>query len=193
MKIKICVFFSLVFLFSSQIFCQDTICVEELKKYYNLHYNINNIEYVIFPKCPDSYLTSNKYYTSNIYANYNIVSIDKVLEIDSLAFEFVKKQKTEIYQGSDDCPIIKDNWSNYCRQVICYLKKKGKRKYDEIIEIYYIHKDEIAEIRRIDELYGKTIEDDWEKVWLYVCGGCSFYFHIYYNVNKRKIVDFVVN
>ena len=190
--IKICIFFSFVFLFSSQIFCQDTICVEELKKYYNLHYNINNIEYVILPKCPDSYLTSNKYYTSHVYANYNIVSIDKVLEIDSLAFEFVKKQKLMPSQGYDGCPIIKDNWSDYCRQVICYLKKTGRRKYDEIIQIQYIHNSEIVSFEEGYELYG-ILEIDFKRTWIEVAGGCSFFFNIYYDVNKRKIVAFVVN
>ena len=182
--IKICIFFSFVFLFSSQIFCQDTICVEELKKYYNLHYNINNIEYVIFPQCPDGYLTSNKYYTSNKYANYNIVSIDKVIEVDSLAYEYVKKQKHMPNQGFDGCPIIKDNWSDYGRQVIYYLEKTGRKKYDEIIEIQYIHNSEIAHIE--DKI-------DWKKNWVFYRGGCSLFFNISYNVSKRKIVDFVVN
>ena len=111
------------------------------QKYYNLHYNINNIEYVIFPQCPDGYLTSNKYYTSNKYANYNIVSIDKVIEVDSLAYEYVKKQKHMPNQGFDGCPIIKDNWSDYGRQVISYLEKTGRKKYDEIILVRHISPD----------------------------------------------------
>ncbi len=192
MKIKIWLFFSFVFLSSSQIFCQDTICIEELIKYYNLHYNINNIEYVIFPKCPDDYLTSNNYYTSHIYANYNIVSIDKVLEIDSLAFEFVKKQKKMPNQGFGNCPIIKDNWENYCRQVICYIEKKGRRKYEEIIQINYIHNSEILQFKKDYELYG-TFETDFKKSWIEVLDGCSFFFNIYYNVTKNKIDKFIVN
>ena len=96
------------------------------------------------------------------------------------------------YQGYDNCPVIKDNWTNYCRQVICYLEQKGKRRYDEIIEIQYIHNSEIAEFKEDYELYG-TFETDFKKTWISVSGGCSFYFHITYNVTKNKIVGFIVN
>ena len=95
-------------------------------------------------------------------------------------------------QGFDGCPIIKDNWSDYGRQVISYLEKTGRKKYDEIIEIQYIHNSEIVQFKKDYELYG-TFEFNWRKTWLYAFDGCSFYFHIYYNVNKGKIVDFVVN
>lgn len=187
MKIKGCLFFSFVFLFSLQTFCQDSVYSDE-KHYYKIvkYYNINNVEYALFSRYPD-YLI---YKTSPEYTK--IVSIDKVLEVDSLALEFVKKQKTELYQGYDDCPIIKDNWANYCRQVICYLEKKGRRTYDEIIRIQYIHNSEIVRFKDDYELYG-TFETDFKKTWISVSGGCSFYFNIYYNVNKGKIVDFVVN
>ena len=184
--IKICIFFSFVFLFSSQVFCQDSVYGDE-KHYYNIakYYNINNIEYVLFSRYPD-------YLINETYPEYTkITSIDKVLKVDSLAYEYVKKQKHMPGQGYNDCPIIKDNWENYGRQVICYLEKKGKRKYDEIIQINYIHNSEIAQLKKDYDLYG--FDSNWKETWLYVSGGCSFYFHIYYNVNKGKIVDFVVN
>ena len=176
----------ILYLFSPQIFCQDSVYSDE-KHYYNIakYYNINNIEYVLFSKYPD-------YLINETYPEYTkFASIDKVLEVDSLAFEFMKKQKHMPNQGFNDCPVIKDNWSDYCRQVICYLKKKGRRKYDEIIQINYIHNSKIAQFKKDYDLYG--FESNWKETWLYVLGGCSFYFRIYYDVNKRKIVGYTVN
>lgn len=186
MKIRSCLFILFIYLFSSQVFCQDSVYGDE-KHYYNIvkYYNINNIEYALFSKYPD-------YLVNDTYPEYTkIVSIDKILEVDSLAYDFVKKQKKMPNQGFNNCPIIKDNWGNYCRQVICYLVKKGKRKYDEIIQINYIHNSEIAQLKKDYDLYG--FDSNWKETWLYVSGGCSLYFHIYYDITKEKIVDFIVN
>ncbi|NLL28883.1 MAG: hypothetical protein GX259_08800 [Bacteroidales bacterium] len=178
---KNCLNFLLIYLFSWQVLCQQDSAFCGVK-----YYNINNIEYAIFSKFPE-------YLVNDTYPEYTrFVSIDKVLLVDSLAFEFVKKQKHLPNQGFDDCPIIKDNWTNYCRQVICYLKKKGRRKYDEIIRIQYIHTSKIQQFEKDFQLYG-TFGIDWKRRWMYVCDGCSFYFNVFYNDSKRKIVGFVVN
>lgn len=163
----------IICLLVTQASCQNTFC-DDVK-----YYNINDVEYVIFSKY--------EYFVNKSYPEYKytkFASIDKVLEVDSLAFVFVKRQKNMPNQGFDGCPIIKDSWEDYCRQVICYLEKKGRRKYDEIIRIQYIHNSEIAHIE--DKI-------DWKKNWVFYRGGCSLFFNISYNVSKRKIVDFVVN
>ena len=178
------------FFFSLQIYAQEDSSSYEVKSYSMdcevKYYKIDSIEYAIFPKL-------SKYVMNDTYPQYTkSVPIAKVLQVDSLAFEFVKKQKYMPNQGFNGCPIIKENWRNYCRQVICYLDKKGKRKYDEIIRIQYIHIERVKEFEKIYKLYG-GFETNWKKQWIYVNGGCSFIFHIFYDVKKGKIVDFIVN
>jgi hypothetical protein len=180
-------FIIIIYLFSSLlIYAQEDSSSYEVKSY-NMecevkYYKIDSIEYAIFPKLPKQ---------SEFYKYTKSVPIAKVLQVDSLAFEFVKKQKYIPSQG-DGCPIIKEEWGNYCRQVICYLDKKGKRKYDEIIQIQYIHITEIKELEKLHKQYG-MFEVNWKKNWICVWDGCSFYFNIFYDVRKGKVVDFIVN
>jgi len=177
------------FFFSLQIYAQEDSSSYEVKSY-NMecevkYYKIDSIEYAIFPKL-------SKYVMNDTYPQYTKpVPIAKVLQVDSLAFEFVKKQKHIPSQGFNGCPIIKENWGNYCRQVICYLEKKGKRKYDEIIRIQYIHIEEVKEEERIQQY--TTFEVNWKKKWVHINGGCSFIFNIFYDVKKGKVIDIVVN
>lgn len=176
---KSCFVYLFIILFSLEVFCQENVSGDV--KYYK----INNIEYVLFSKYSGLIL-------NGTYPEYTkFASIDNVLKVDSSAFEFVKKQKHMPSQGFGGCPIIKDNWANYGRQVACYLEKKGRKKYEEIIQINYIHNSEIAQFEKEYELYG--IEFNWKKEWLYMLDGCSFYFQVYYNVNKGKVVEFSVN
>lgn len=179
MNTKIISFVLLLNFYQLTIFSQNIECCEIQ------YHKVNNIEYALFPQCP-----SNNVPRWFEYAKAPLIS--DVLKADSLAFIYIKNLKELRNQGFDNCPIIKDNWDSYYRQVICYIKKKNKRRYDEIIYISYIHKSQIEEFEKyLNSIYYSY--GNWKKYWFSVNGGCSKYFHIFYDVRKKKIVGFVVN
>lgn len=177
--------FIICFFSISDIFCQERgfCCYTEVFEY-------KGNEYVIFPR-PAHYPSENPDYPSSFYYFSRPPKKEEVIYVDSLAFEYVKKQKRLPNQGFPNCPIIKDNWNDYYRQAVCYLDE-GYRRKREIIEIRYIRKEVALETERDFEQYMQS-SWNWKENWDKTLGGCSAHFSIYYDVRKDKIVSFIVN
>lgn len=82
-----------------------------------------------------------------------------------------------INQDARNCPVIKDNLTNYFRQYIGILNKNGEK----IIEINFIWND-IA--KDIGDVYSN---------WIEVQDGCSKYWSVNVNLKKGKCFNLEIN
>ena len=113
-------------------------------------------------------------------------TVQEVLYVDSLAFLYVKKKNEESLkkyggyeqQGGNQCPIIHENWNNFIRQVIGYKDENG----DEMILINCFWK----ELAEEEHFY-------WLEEFVFIQGGCSDYWQIFYNKTKGEIVRWSIN
>lgn len=87
-----------------------------------------------------------------------------------------KKSKHHLVNQSDGCPIIYQNFDKYVRQYYGIFNKKGQK----ILEVNFLWRE-------------YAYETEWKCVRLMIFDGCSFYWDISVNMNKKKCFDYWVN
>jgi len=114
------------------------------------------------------------------YGKVSHISLCEYFPIEKKIRKFVKRKtrngKKNWSGPGSDCPIIIKEWNNYIRQIVCY--RKAEKKY---VLIKFIHKDEIQE----------------HQYWKYklnrILGGCSNYWEIVYDIERKKVLHFIIN
>lgn len=87
-----------------------------------------------------------------------------------------KKSKHHLVNQGNGCPIIYQNFDKYVRQYYGTYNKKGQK----ILEVNFLWRE-------------YAYETEWKCVRLMIFDGCSFYWDISVNMNKKKCFDYWVN
>lgn len=87
-----------------------------------------------------------------------------------------KKSKHPLVNQGNGCPIIYQNFDKYVRQYYGTYNKKGQK----ILEVNFLWRE-------------YAYETEWKCVRLMIFDGCSFYWDISVNMNKKKCFDYWVN
>ena len=99
----------------------------------------------------------------------DIINVESIIK-DQLA----TINKSLINQGNG-CPIIHEKLKKYKRQYFGFTNDEG----DSIVWVNCI--------------WGKRISDTWDKDVVIILDGCSYYWNIKKNLNKKKVFDLQVN
>lgn len=123
----------------------------------------------IFPKEYVLVIPSNDLKDRYTPTKQDIINIESIIK-DQLA-EINKLQINQV----NGCPIIHEKLKKYKRQYFGFTNNEG----DSIIWVNCI--------------WSKHISDSWGKDVVIILDGCSYYWNIKVNLNKKKIFDLQVN
>jgi len=103
----------------------------------------------------------------------------EIEELENKLLSFMHKQskKTIINQGGN-CPIIPENLNKYIRQYAGYFSPK----HEKMIYVNCFWYDE-------DDRFSKG----WENKLFQPFDGCSYYWHIHYNLKRKKFFGYSIN
>ncbi|HPU46237.1 MAG TPA: hypothetical protein PLQ91_01225 [Bacteroidales bacterium] len=167
-------FFVIVLLsFSFNLFSQnknhDSICEDAI------YVKTDDYEGVIFgPKCLKRLLIKDG---DTIDEPRWIPTMQDIENAEKLIRKYVtKKSKHYLVNQGDGCPIIYQNFDKYVRQYYGTYNKKGQK----ILEVNFLWRE-------------YAYETEWKCVRLMIFDGCSFYWDISVNMNKKKCFDYWVN
>lgn len=167
-------FFSILLLiFSYNLFSQnknsDSICEDAI------YVKTDNYEGVIFgPKCLKRLIIKDG---DTIDEPRWIPTMQDIENAEKLIRKYVtKKSKHPLVNQGNGCPIIYQNFDKYVRQYYGTYNKKGQK----ILEVNFLWRE-------------YAYETEWKCVRLMIFDGCSFYWDISVNMNKKKCFDYWVN
>ncbi|HXK90896.1 MAG TPA: hypothetical protein PLA75_02325 [Bacteroidales bacterium] len=167
-------FFVIVLLsFSFNLFSQnknhDSICEDAI------YVKTDDYEGVIFgPKCLKRLLIKDG---DTIDEPRWIPTMQDIENAEKLIRKYVtKKSKHPLVNQGNGCPIIYQNFDKYVRQYYGTYNKKGQK----ILEVNFLWRE-------------YAYETEWKCVRLMIFDGCSFYWDISVNMNKKKCFDYWVN
>lgn len=106
-------------------------------------------------------------------------SSDEIDELEHKLGKFLKeKSKTSLLNQGNGCPIIHKKLRRYIRQYAGYISENG---------------DKMIYVNSFWEEDDKMFPLDWKNRLVQVFDGCSYYWQIHYNVNKKAFDGFSVN
>ena len=166
-------FVIVLFTFSFNLFSQnkkhDSICEDAI------YVKTDDYEGVIFgPKCLKRLLIKDG---DTIDEPRWIPTMQDIENAEKLIRKYVtKKSKHPLVNQGNGCPIIYQNFDKYVRQYYGTYNKKGQK----ILEVNFLWRE-------------YAYETEWKCVRLMIFDGCSFYWDISVNMNKKKCFDYWVN
>lgn len=99
----------------------------------------------------------------------NIFEVESIIK-DQLST--INKSLTNQIKG---CPIVNRNLKKYKRQYFGFIDANG----DSIVWVNFI--------------WGKSISDSWKQDVVIILDGCSFYWNLKVNLNKKEAFDLQIN
>jgi len=166
-------FIIVLFTFPFNLFSQnknhDSICEDAI------YVKTDDYEGVIFgPKCLKRLLIKDG---DTIDEPRWIPTMQDIENAEKLIRNYVtKKSKHHLVNQGNGCPIIYQNFDKYVRQYYGTYNKKGQK----ILEVNFLWRE-------------YAYETEWKCVRLMIFDGCSFYWDISVNMNKKKCFDYWVN
>ncbi|WDF53393.1 hypothetical protein [Mucilaginibacter sp. KACC 22063] len=102
-----------------------------------------------------------------------------IKELEANLVLFMKKTgKQLLYNQYGTCPVIYKNLKKYCRQYAGYISDDGRKMI--YVNCFWYEKND-------------PFTKDWHTKLISVFDGCSFYWQIHYNIEKKNFFSFQIN